>query len=729
MPHDVFISYAQTDRAAAEAVCHRLEGAGIRCWIAPRDIGDDWDRNSAVVQAVGGSKLAVVIISASADASRSMLDEVTVILDAEVTIIPFRVEEIRPGGRNADRLHWLDALSEPLNAHIDRLIDRVRDTLSGPLLAADADDPLPAAAVPAPRHVPEPAKRDDAAIPRFTETAPPETLESAARPLTATVTTVISDPGPPPFPETTTPAISDPGPPPFPEAPTPAAPEPGPPPLTETATPPAPEPAPRPFIAGAPRPPLEPAKPPRRRFFFLAVLAAVAAASVLGAWAYQTGALAPHKPSASEQAMQVPPAPPAPSATTQTPPKPAPEPKPAAEPKPPSEPKPLSEPKPASEPKLVPPPLPPATSPKSLTVAGNSEAAPIEIPAPTDPNYPASQLSVTVTGLPSIGTVVMSNGTSPVAVNQTLTSAELTGLMFIPKPDVANQDATLSYKVQNPAGLSADGRVSVVIGPKRAEPSPAEVVAKGIAAFDRKDYAEAMRWYRIAADQGNADAQVHIGELCAIGAGVTQDYAEAMGWFRLAADQGNAQGQKNVGLFFLNGWGVKQDYVEAKRWLRIAAKQGDARAQDAMGYLYLTGHGVARDYDEAMRWFRLAADQGDASGQVSIGRLYNKGLGVEQNYTEALRWFRLAADQGNAKAQASIGYLYETGHGVKQDYAEAMRWFRLAADQGNAQAQSNIGALYANGWGVERDPAQAREWMEKAASAADPYAKKWLASH
>jgi uncharacterized protein len=58
-----------------------------------------------------------------------------------------------------------------------------------------------------------------------------------------------------------------------------------------------------------------------------------------------------------------------------------------------------------------------------------------------------------------------------------------------------------------------------------------------------------------------------------------------------------------------------------------------------------------------------------------------------------------------------------------------MRWFRLAADQGNAQAQSNIGALYANGWGVERDPAQARTWMEKAATAADPYAKKWLASH
>ena len=308
MSHDIFISYAQTDRAAAEAVCHRLEGAGIRCWIAPRDIGDDWDRNSAVVQAVGGSKLAVVIISASADTSRSMLDEVAVILDSEVTIIPFRVEETRPTGRNADRLHWLDALSEPLNAHIDRLIDRVRDTLSGPLLAADADDPPPAAALPAPgsvlRPAPEPAKRDDAATPRFTETATPEALESATRPLTATVTTVSSDPGPPPFPETATPAISDPGPPPFPEALTPAAPEPGPPPLTETATPPAPEPKPRPFIAAAPRPPSEPAKPPRRRFVFISVLAAVAAASVLGAWAYQTGAFAPHKPSASEQAMQ-----------------------------------------------------------------------------------------------------------------------------------------------------------------------------------------------------------------------------------------------------------------------------------------------------------------------------------------------------------------------------------------------------------------------------------------
>jgi hypothetical protein len=39
LAHDVLISYSVTDKGAADAVCHRLEAARIRCWIAPRDVG------------------------------------------------------------------------------------------------------------------------------------------------------------------------------------------------------------------------------------------------------------------------------------------------------------------------------------------------------------------------------------------------------------------------------------------------------------------------------------------------------------------------------------------------------------------------------------------------------------------------------------------------------------------------------------------------------------------
>jgi hypothetical protein len=132
LAHDVYIGYSKFDKATAEAVCHRLEGAGIRCWIAPRDIGDDRSQDDAIVQALGESKLAVTVFSPPANASRHVLNAVAAALDAEITVIPFRVEDIQsPGQMPSPRLHWLDVLSEPLDARIRRLIDRVNSQLSG----------------------------------------------------------------------------------------------------------------------------------------------------------------------------------------------------------------------------------------------------------------------------------------------------------------------------------------------------------------------------------------------------------------------------------------------------------------------------------------------------------------------------------------------------------------------------------------------------------------------
>lgn len=132
MAHDVFISYSQADKAVADAVCHRMEAAGIRCWIAPRDIahGKTWD--NAVVDAVTAAEVVVVIFSASANASRHVLDEVAAALNAGATVIPFRIEDIAPTGAlllHLGRVHWLDALSSPWEPHIDRVIESVSRNL------------------------------------------------------------------------------------------------------------------------------------------------------------------------------------------------------------------------------------------------------------------------------------------------------------------------------------------------------------------------------------------------------------------------------------------------------------------------------------------------------------------------------------------------------------------------------------------------------------------------
>ena len=75
----------------------------------------------------------------------------------------------------------------------------------------------------------------------------------------------------------------------------------------------------------------------------------------------------------------------------------------------------------------------------------------------------------------------------------------------------------------------------------------------------RRDDAEAVRWYRLAAEQGDASAQLDLGVMYATGEGVPQDAAEAVRWFRLAAEQGDASAQFNLGVRYDTGEGVPQD--------------------------------------------------------------------------------------------------------------------------------------------------------------------------
>ena len=70
------------------------------------------------------------------------------------------------------------------------------------------------------------------------------------------------------------------------------------------------------------------------------------------------------------------------------------------------------------------------------------------------------------------------------------------------------------------------------------------------------------------------------------GQGVRQDYAQAVKWYRKAAEQGFAEAQYNLGVRYDQGQGVPQDYAEAVKWYRKAAEQGDAEAQLNLGVMY-----------------------------------------------------------------------------------------------------------------------------------------------
>jgi hypothetical protein len=138
--HDVFISYSTADKPVADAVCAGLEQRGFSCWIAPRDIVPGLDWGAAIIDAINGAKVMVLIFSASANSSKQIKREVERAVSKGVSIIPLRIEDV-PLGKTLEYFisseHWMDALSRPLEPHVERLAASIRALLARPSKAVD----------------------------------------------------------------------------------------------------------------------------------------------------------------------------------------------------------------------------------------------------------------------------------------------------------------------------------------------------------------------------------------------------------------------------------------------------------------------------------------------------------------------------------------------------------------------------------------------------------------
>src|SRR5262245_52048549 len=121
MAFDVFISYSSKDKTTANAVCGALESAGVRCWIAPRDVHPGIEYAAGIIEGIDSCRIMVLIFSSSANASPQIHREIERGVSKGLTIIPFRIEEIAPTEAMEfylGSIHWLDAMTPPLAEHL-----------------------------------------------------------------------------------------------------------------------------------------------------------------------------------------------------------------------------------------------------------------------------------------------------------------------------------------------------------------------------------------------------------------------------------------------------------------------------------------------------------------------------------------------------------------------------------------------------------------------------------
>ena len=212
-----------------------------------------------------------------------------------------------------------------------------------------------------------------------------------------------------------------------------------------------------------------------------------------------------------------------------------------------------------------------------------------------------------------------------------------------------------------------------------------------------RDYAEAEKWYCLAAVQGNAptscrpknESRGH-GMTCEwlnslqnpgavqrmgfyyrykFGHGAPQDGAEAVKWYRMEAERGCAEAQTSLGVCYEFGHGVPQDFAEAAKWYRMAAVQDCADAQNKLVVGIQSGRIVPLDSDEEWKWY------------------------VRQDMSRVVKSSRKGAERGEAAEQFLLGLCYEIGKGVPQDFIEAYKWIKLAAAQDHEKFAKHLASL------------------------------------
>jgi TolB-like protein len=133
----VFICHSDKDRTVADAICKHLEGVGLLCWIAPRNIepGTNWEKE--IMQGLAACRIFILVLSEQANDSEHVEREVAKAFSSGLAVIPFRIDAVLPNRSLSyflDTVQWLDATVPPAEQHLEALTNRVNT-----LLARDED--------------------------------------------------------------------------------------------------------------------------------------------------------------------------------------------------------------------------------------------------------------------------------------------------------------------------------------------------------------------------------------------------------------------------------------------------------------------------------------------------------------------------------------------------------------------------------------------------------------
>lgn len=211
------------------------------------------------------------------------------------------------------------------------------------------------------------------------------------------------------------------------------------------------------------------------------------------------------------------------------------------------------------------------------------------------------------------------------------------------------------------------------------------------------DYANALRYYQMAAEENFPDALERLAEAyLGDNLGLEKDEKVALSLFKKAAKLGNADAQYNLGMAYACGYyGLMADREKAIFWLKKSAKGENPMACLQLGLYYFYTIKTEKAYKKAFELFTNAFHLGEKEAIINIGMCYLQGNGTKENKKEAVKCFKVAAN----KFKSSLGYYnlgicYENGFGVTQDYKKAIEMYGKSVELGEKTGLEAIKRVY-----------------------------------
>jgi TPR repeat protein len=233
----------------------------------------------------------------------------------------------------------------------------------------------------------------------------------------------------------------------------------------------------------------------------------------------------------------------------------------------------------------------------------------------------------------------------------------------------------------------------------KATPEPTYEAARNLLKGNGGE-ADARKGFELmlqAANQDHLPAIAGVAYLYNVGMGTAKNLAEAITWFRKAAERGHAVSQYNLGKLLIAEETPLQagfpdltaQHNEGLEWLRKAAAQGQDDARTTYGIILMNGDmGLKPDPAAAARSYLIpAADAGNTEAMNALGTLYQSGNGVSYDPAAAEVFFRKAAMAGNVKAQANLGEHLDPSSKKENLRIEALAWLFIAEGEKNAVAK------------------------------------------